>query len=150
MPLLKTVTWLVVSGFAVVLVALRFEPAALRAVVSGLAVLPMLYIAWALASHARMIARRRAFKGLRQVTDDFLDSMRQLHQLKSISQTDTELVEAEEMIEEVVAQMHALVEEIRAVAGRTGPVEAVRPPKEQTAEGAEIAQQPHPEASTKA
>ncbi len=121
MGLQKTIAWSVVSGATLIAVALLIEQPLLRAVLALLAASPLCYVAVGAAVRSKRIAERRAYLGLRQATDEFLVQVRNLNRLKVIAESDQELQEAEEMIEEVVAQMHDLVERIRELAGRPGP-----------------------------
>lgn len=121
MGLQKTVAWSLVSAVTLLAVAMRIEEQLFRATLSVLAVTPLLYLAISSAVQSKRIADRRAYLNLRRVTDEFLMNVRNLNRLKIISQTDSELAEADEMVDEIVKQMHDLVEKIRTVAGQTGP-----------------------------
>ncbi len=116
----KTMGWCVVSAIAVIAVAFRIDQPPLRAVLSVLAATPLLYVVMSAVVSARQIANRREYMGLRQATEEFLRSVRDLNRLKVIAQEDRELSEAEEMIDVVVSQMHRLVDRIRSVAGQSG------------------------------
>ncbi len=118
----KTVGWSVVSAIAVIAVAFQVDQPPLRAVLSVLAATPLLYAAISSVMSAKRIADRREYVDLRQATEEFLRSVRDLNSLKVIAQEDTELSEAEEMIDVVVSQMHRLVDRIRSVAGHSGRV----------------------------
>ncbi len=128
MGLQKTVAWSLVSAVTLLAVAVRVEEPLFRATLSVLAVTPLLYLAVSAAVQTKRIADRRAYLNLRKVTDEFLMNVRNLNRLKIISQTDSELGEADEMIDEIVKQMHDLVERIRVVAGQSGPTTSAEQP----------------------
>lgn len=133
----KMLGWSIVSAVLLVMVALTVEDTVQRAFLSLFAAAPLFYVVYDSGMRSKRIAERRSYLGLRKVTDDFLDQVRNLNRLKVIAQSDRELGEAEEMIEQVVQQMHALVDEIREMAGKTGPVEDVtQPPKRREAAAA--------------
>ncbi len=62
---------------------------------------------------------RRLNGALRIATNHFLVSVRNLNRLKVITQSDTDLAEAEELVDEVVREMHQLVDRMRNAAGRS-------------------------------
>lgn len=142
MGLQKTVAWSLVSAVTLLAVALRIEEPLYRATLSVLAVTPLFYLAINSAVKTKRIADRRAYLNLRRVTDEFLVHVRNLNRLKIIAQTDRELAEADEMIDQIVSQMHDTVERIRVVAGQTGPMAAGRQ------RAAEAKRQPDPQLRT--
>ncbi len=68
-----------------------------------------------------VVRERRRNLTLREATNQFLINVRNLNRLKVIAQAAEDLEDAEDMIEEVVAQMHRLVERIREEAGPKRP-----------------------------
>ena len=113
-----------VAGFiALLVVTVLIDRPALRAILSILAVAPIIYV-----TVRNAVRRERSFEkeqrvnmALRAVTTEFVLSVRNLNRLKIIAQEDEELTEAEELIDEIVAQMHTLVDRIRNSAGQPLP-----------------------------
>jgi hypothetical protein len=115
----KTVAWALVSAATLVAVSLAVEAPVLRATLSIFAVSPLVYLALRIVIAAKRIKEKREFLKLRQLTDDFLNNVRNLNRLKVIAQSENDLAEAEHMVDQVVVKMHELVEQIRQVAGQT-------------------------------
>ena len=120
----KSALGVAVAGLiALLVVTTLIDPVALRATLSILAVAPIMYVTVRSAvRRARRFAKeQRINMALRAVTTEFILSVRNLNRLKIIAQEDEELIEAEEMIDEIVAQMHNLVDRIRSSAGQPVP-----------------------------
>lgn len=122
MVYLRTIVWSAISGVTLLIVAVMIGDPLGRGILSLAAVSPVFYFALHSAMKEKEAMDRRTFLGLRKVTDDFLAQVRNLNRLKMIAEADVDLPESEGMVEEVVAEMHRLVEEIRHVAGHAGPV----------------------------
>ncbi len=120
----KSALGVAVAGLiALLVVTTLIDPVALRATLSILAVAPIIYMTVrnAVRRERRFAKEQRINMALRAVTTEFILSVRNLNRLKIIAQEDEELIEAEEMIDEIVAQMHSLVDRIRSSAGQPVP-----------------------------
>jgi hypothetical protein len=117
--------WLWVAGggvIALVVVSVAVPEPTFRALLSVLAIVPLLYVSIrvALRSERQVAQERRKYLKLRNVTDEFIMNVRNLNRLTVIAQAEGAPHDANAMIEEVVERMHQLVERMRDAAGQAG------------------------------
>lgn len=130
----KMFGWSIVSVLLLLAIALSVDDAVQRAFLSLFAATPLFYVVYDSGQRSKKITTRRSYLGLRKVTDDFLDQVRNLSRLRSLAQSGQESAEVEAMIGQAVQEMHSLIEQIRQVAGKTGPVsEVIQPGRPQAA-----------------
>ncbi len=115
--------WLLVAGggvIALVVVSVAVPEPMFRALLSVLAIVPLLYVSIrvALGSERRVAQERRKYNKLRNVTDEFIMNVRNLNRLTVIAKGPDAPQDADGMIEEVVERMHQLVERMRDAAGQ--------------------------------
>ena len=115
----------ILSAIAVVLVALFVSQPLTRAVLVLVAVAPafvtnlrfVLVVNPSLQMKRRKRERRQNYT-LRGITSQFLVDVRNLNRLKVIAQSDPNIERIEEMEEEIISDMHSLVDRILTVAGQ--------------------------------
>jgi hypothetical protein len=120
----KAWLWVAAGGvIALVVVSVAVPEPAFRALLSVLAVVPLLYVSIrvALGSERQVAQERRKFLKLRNVTDEFIMNVRNLNRLTVIAQAEDAPHDTNAMIDEVVERMHHLVERMREAAGQAGP-----------------------------
>jgi hypothetical protein len=123
--------WLVVAlggVIALVFVTTFVSEPGPRVFLSMVAILPLLYVSLRLAREAEQQAahERRKFMKLRTVTDEFIMNVRSLNRLSVIAQGENPPEDTSSMIDDVIEQMHGLVERMRDAAGE----ESLFPPTE--------------------
>lgn len=113
---------------ALVFVSVLVDEPALRALLSVLTIIPLLYVTIrvTLGSERQVARERRKYMKLRTVTDEFIMAVRNLNRLKVIAQQDDAPDDVDAMIDQVVERMHSIVERIRDAAGE----ESLFPPQE--------------------
>ena len=114
--------WLWVAGggvIALVLISVAVPEPSLRALLSILAIVPLLYVSIrvTLGSERRVAQERRRYMKLRHMTDEFIMNVRNLNRLTVIAKGPDAPHDADTMIDEVVERMHQLVERMRSAAG---------------------------------
>jgi hypothetical protein len=116
----KAWLWVAAGGvIALVLISVAVPEPSLRALLSILAVVPLLYVSIrvTLGSERRVAQERRRYMKLRNMTDEFIMNVRNLNRLTVIAKSPDPPHDAGAMIDEVVERMHQLVERMRAAAG---------------------------------
>ncbi|UCC72232.1 MAG: hypothetical protein JSV86_17985 [Gemmatimonadota bacterium] len=114
--------WLFVAAggvIALVFVAVAVPEPAFRALLSVLAVVPLLYVSVrvALGSERQVAQERRKYMKLRNVTDEFIMHVRNLNRITVIAKGEDPPDDAEAMVDDIVERMHGLVERMRQAAG---------------------------------
>ncbi|KPK79434.1 MAG: hypothetical protein AMS25_12620 [Gemmatimonas sp. SM23_52] len=116
----KAWLWVAAGGvIALVLISVAVPEPSLRALLSVLAIVPLLYVSIrvALGSERRVAQERRRYMRLRHMTDEFIMNVRNLNRLTVIAKGRDAPQDADAMINEVVERMHQLVERMRGAAG---------------------------------
>ncbi len=122
----RSVLWIALAGIALLVVTVLVSDPLFRVTLSLVAVMAMIYIAIrvALGSERRLARERRRYLKLRMATDEFLMNVRNLNRLLvTAGQSETQPVELDAEVDEVVGRMHELVDLMREAAGK-----ADRPP----------------------
>ena len=116
----KAWLWVAAAGvIALVVVAVVVEEPGFRALLSVLAIVPLLYVSVrvALGSERQVASERRKFMKLRNVTDEFIMHVRNLNRITVIAKGEDPPEDATGMIDDIVERMHGLVERMRDAAG---------------------------------
>jgi hypothetical protein len=127
----KAWLWVAAGGvITLVIVAVTVPEASLRAFLSILAIVPLLYVTVrvALGSERQVALERRKYMKLRNVTDEFIMHVRNLNRLTVIAHGESPPEDADTMIDDVVDRMHQLVDRMKDAAGQEGP--QIPPPGE--------------------
>ncbi len=117
----KAWLWVAAAGVvALVSVTVLVEDAGLRALLSVLAIVPLLYVSVrvALGSERQVAHERRRFMKLRNVTDEFIMHVRNLNRITVIAKGESPPEDAEGMIDDIIERMHKLVDRMRDAAGQ--------------------------------
>lgn len=117
----KAWLWVAAGGVvALVFVSVAVPEPAFRALLSVLAIVPLLYVTVrvALGSERQLAHERRRYMKLRNVTDEFIMHVRNLNRITVISKGDDPPEDAENMIDDIIDRMHGLVERMRDAAGQ--------------------------------
>ena len=117
----KAWLWVALGGvIALVFVSIAVPEPSFRALLSVLAIVPLLYVSVrvALGSERQVANERRRYMKLRNVTDEFIMHVRNLNRLTVIAQGEDPPEDADAMIEDVVGRMHGLVDRMRDAAGQ--------------------------------
>jgi hypothetical protein len=117
----KAWLWVALGGvIALVFVSVAVPEPSFRALLSVLAIVPLLYVSVrvALGSERQVAHERRRYMKLRNVTDEFIMHVRNLNRLSVIAQGEEPPEDADAMIDDVVGRMHGLVDRMRDAAGQ--------------------------------
>lgn len=108
---------------ALVVVSVLVDDPTTRALLSILAMVPLLWVTVriALGTQRRLTEERRRFNRLRNATDEFVINVRNLNRVVLSARTDEPPDDLEMMLEDIVGRMHQLVERIREAAGEEDP-----------------------------
>jgi hypothetical protein len=124
MKLEKAWLWVALLGLvALFVVNVLVEEPIQRGILSVVTVLPLLYLTYQVTVVAGREAahERRKYMKLRVVADEFMGQIRNLNRLAIISKSENPPEQTEEMIEDVVNRMRAMVDRIRDAAGEEDP-----------------------------
>jgi hypothetical protein len=113
--------WVAAGGVvALVFVSVAVPEPAFRALLSVLAIVPLLYVTVrvALGSERQLAHERRRYMKLRNVTDEFIMHVRNLNRITIIAKGDDPPDDAKGMIDDIIERMHGLVERMRDAAGQ--------------------------------
>ncbi|UCC83876.1 MAG: hypothetical protein JSW46_02775 [Gemmatimonadota bacterium] len=117
----KAWLWVAAGGVvALVFVSVAVPEPAFRALLSVLAVVPLLYVTVrvALGSERQVAHERRRYTKLRNVTDEFIMHVRNLNRITVIAKGESPPEDAKGMIDDIVERMHKLVDRMRDAAGQ--------------------------------
>jgi hypothetical protein len=117
----KAWLWVAAAGvIALVVVAVVVEEPGFRALLSVLAIVPLLYVSVrvALGSERQVAHERRKFVKLRNVTDEFIMHVRNLNRITVIAKGEDAPEDAAGMVDDIIERMHGLVERMRDAAGQ--------------------------------
>jgi len=117
----KAWLWVAAGGVvALVFVSVAVSEPAFRALLSVLAIVPLLYVTVrvALGSERQLAHERRRYMKLRATTDEFIMHVRNLNRISVIARSESPPEDAEKMIEEIIERMHGVVDRIRDAAGQ--------------------------------
>ncbi len=121
----RAVLWLAIGGIpALVLVSVAIGDPHLRAVLAVLSITPLLYVTIRLAQGAKrwIASERRKHFQYRTMTDEFLTHVRYLNKLALTAKRPDAPSGLDSQIEQVLKQMHDLVEWLGKAAGKeSGP-----------------------------
>jgi len=125
MKLEKAWLWVALLGLvALFVVNVLVDEPIQRGILSVVTVLPLLYMTWQVTVVAGREAahERRKFMKLRVVADEFLAQVRNLNRLAIIGKSEDPPEQTDEMIEDVVGRMRAMVDRLRDAAGEEDPI----------------------------
>ncbi|MGD2153929.1 MAG: hypothetical protein PVG79_11735 [Gemmatimonadales bacterium] len=117
----KAWLWVAAGGVvALVFVSVAVPEPAFRALLSVLAIVPLLYVTVrvALGSERQVAHERRRYMKLRNVTDEFIMHVRNLNRITVIAKGEEPPDDAEGMIDDIIERMHGLVDRMRDAAGQ--------------------------------
>lgn len=117
----KSVSWAALIGvIALVAVSLAVEQPIARALLSLLAISPLLYVAVRVSRifERQAAQQERRYVSLREVTDEFIMHVRNLNRITVAGRIENAPDNVASMIDEIVERMHKLVERMRNVAGQ--------------------------------
>ena len=117
----KAWLWVAAGGVvALVFVSVAVPEPGFRALLSVLAIVPLLYVTVrvALGSERQLAHERRRYMKLRNVTDEFIMHVRNLNRITVISKGDSPPEDADSMIDDIIDRMHGLVDRMRDAAGQ--------------------------------
>ncbi|NIN72996.1 MAG: hypothetical protein GTO46_13925 [Gemmatimonadetes bacterium] len=117
----KAWLWVAAGGVvALVFVSVAVPEPAFRALLSVLAIVPLLYVSVrvALGSERQVAHERRRYMKLRNVTDEFIMHVRNLNRITVIAKGESPPEDAEGMIDDIIDRMHKLVDRMRDAAGQ--------------------------------
>ncbi|NIR46710.1 MAG: hypothetical protein GWN99_20095 [Gemmatimonadetes bacterium] len=120
----KAWLWVALGGvIALVFVSVLIRDPGVRALLSVVAVLPLLHVTLrvALDSERDVAREKRKYMKLRTVTDEFILNVRNLNRLTIVAKGKDAPEDVDRMIDEVVARMHSLVDRMREAAGEESP-----------------------------
>lgn len=109
-----------VAVIALVLVSTLVVDPTVRAALSIVAIAPLLILTGRVAKgiQQREAYQKRRFSKLRGVTDEFLMAVRNLNRITLVVREESPPENAQEMLDEVVERLHALVDRIVQAAGQ--------------------------------
>lgn len=117
----KAWLWVAVGGVvALVFVSVAVPEPAFRALLSVLAIVPLLYVTVrvALGSERQLAHERRRYMKLRETTDEFIMHVRNLNRITVIAKGESPPDDAGKMIDDIIERMHGLVDRMRDAAGQ--------------------------------
>jgi hypothetical protein len=117
----KAWLWVAAGGVvALVFISLAVPEPAFRALLSVLAIVPLLYVTVrvALGSERQLAHERRRYMKLRETTDEFIMHVRNLNRITVIAKGESPPDDAEKMIDDIIERMHGLVDRMRDAAGQ--------------------------------